>query len=188
MKEVAVLFARSDSIYYEIEGTDVYDIHRDARTFAGNKPIVAHPPCRAWGRLAHMAKPRADEKELAVYAIKMIRRFGGVLEHPERSKLWNHLSLPLGANRDEFGGFTLSIDQHWFGHKARKRTWLYIVGISPSDIPEYSINLAYPRYTVNSCLRAGHPSRLPEITKAEREHTPPDLARYLVSLARMCKV
>ena len=65
MNHVAVLFARSDSNYRAIPGTDVFDLARDARTFRGGMPVVAHPPCRSWGRLRHFAKPRADEKAAA---------------------------------------------------------------------------------------------------------------------------
>jgi hypothetical protein len=185
MKDVAVLFARSDSIYYQIPGCDVYDINRNALTYTGNLPIVAHPPCRSWGKLSHFAKPRNGEKELAIWAIQQIRNVGGVLEHPESSKLWNLLNLPLGNKIDVFGGFTLSIDQFWFGHKAAKRTWLYIVGIGPAEIPPYKIKYEYPKYTVNSALRKGHPNRKPEISKAEREQTPTELANWLVNLARL---
>ena len=45
--KVAVLFARKDSIYKEFEQCDVYDIERNALTFSGGIPIIAHPPCRS---------------------------------------------------------------------------------------------------------------------------------------------
>ena len=54
---VAVLFARSDSVYKTLPGCDVWDKERDARCFAGNEKIVAHPPCRGWGKLRKLAKP-----------------------------------------------------------------------------------------------------------------------------------
>lgn len=82
---VAVLFARADSVYKTLPGTDVWDAARDARNWPGGVPVVAHPPCRAWGRLAHMAKPKPDEKDLARWAVAQVRRFGGVLEHPAAS-------------------------------------------------------------------------------------------------------
>ena len=34
----------------------------------------------------------------------------------------------------------------------------------------------------------GDPQKRPECTKPEREHTPPDLALWLVELARRCQV
>lgn len=51
LRQIAVLFARQDSIYKTLPGCDVWDIERDARKWPGGCPVVAHPPCRAWGRL-----------------------------------------------------------------------------------------------------------------------------------------
>jgi hypothetical protein len=137
---IAVLFARQDSRYKELDGYDVYDIDRDARKFDEDYPVIAHPPCRAWGRLSHMANPRPDEKDLAWFALRMVRKNGGVLEHPKGSKLWKEAVLPMpGEFPDEFGGFTILIDQYHFGHVARKWTHLYIVGIEPKDLPEIPI-------------------------------------------------
>ena len=40
---VAVLFAREDSHYKTLPQCDVYDMARDARTYDGPHPVVAHP-------------------------------------------------------------------------------------------------------------------------------------------------
>ena len=107
MRQVAVLFARADSIYKTMPGCDVWDMDRDARKFPGGMPIVGHPPCRAWGQLRHLAvvKPRADEKALAPWCIQKIRENGGVLEHPKGSSLWPVLGLPEpNGLPDEWGG------------------------------------------------------------------------------------
>lgn len=188
MKTVAVLFARADSIYKTLPECDVFDIDRDARTFAGGIPVVAHPPCRAWGRLASFAKPRHDEKELAMFAVDQVRACGGVLEHPARSNLWPAAQLPAPGSVDVFGGFTMPINQHWWGHKAEKATWLYIVGVSPRDVPAMPMTLERPTHCVAPPhgMRAGHPDWRPIITKPERERTPPALARWLVDLAQIC--
>ena len=77
---VAVLYARPNSIYKRLEAADVWDMERDARCWPGGAPVVAHPPCRAWGRLRHFAKPRPDEKGLALHAVAAVREHGGVLE------------------------------------------------------------------------------------------------------------
>jgi hypothetical protein len=188
---IAVLFARSDSVYKSITGCDVYDIDRDARTWPGGSPVVAHPPCRAWGGLSHMAKPRPDEKDLARFAVKQIRAFGGVLEHPKKSKLWADQSLPAPGCFDDFGGWTLPIFQQWFGHRAEKATLLYIVGCKPSDIPEMPMVLGEATHTIASSTarqRRDHPQHRPEVTKSEREHTPPALAEWLVDLASRCQM
>ena len=80
---VAVLFARPDSIYKTFPAIDVFDELRDARTFRGGCPVVAHPPCRAWSRMKAFAKPKPWEKDLARWAVQVVRENGGVLEHPQ---------------------------------------------------------------------------------------------------------
>ena len=128
---VAVLFAREDSHYKTLPQCDVYDMARDARTYDGPHPVVAHPPCRAWATLRHHALPRPDERNLARLAVALVREFGGVLEHPHRTTLWEAQRLPAVGQRDAFGGFTLVIDQNWWGHRAQKRTRLYVVAANP---------------------------------------------------------
>ncbi|PZU51886.1 MAG: hypothetical protein DI561_15030 [Thauera sp.] len=186
---VAVLFARQDSVYKSFDGVDVFDIDRDARTWPGGTPCIAHPPCRAWGSLRHFAKPRPDEKVLALFAVDQVRRWGGVLEHPAASTLWPVAGLPEPGQFDEFGGWTLPIDQDWFGHRAEKRTKLYIVGCAPRSIPPIMFKLEEPTHVVSpsSRIRKGMPAYRPQLRKAEREHTPPDLARWLVDLASRCR-
>ena len=49
MHPVVVLFVRADSIYKTLPGVECYDEARDARTWPGGCPVVAHPPCRTWG-------------------------------------------------------------------------------------------------------------------------------------------
>lgn len=44
---VAALFCRSDSVYKSMPGVDVFDLERDALTWSGGSPVVAHPLCRA---------------------------------------------------------------------------------------------------------------------------------------------
>jgi len=186
MNPVAVLFARADSVYKTIPGCDVYDIERDARTWPGGCPVVAHPPCRAWASLRNWAKPREGEKDLAHFAIAAVRRWGGVLEHPMLSTLWTVAGLPQPGDRDEFGGWTLIVDQNWWGHRARKRTRLYIVGVDPSDIPVMPIKLGEATHTVGLWSGRNKATCRPSIAKHEYESTPPELAQWLVDLARMC--
>lgn len=193
---IAVLFARGDSYYKTMPDTDVYDIERDARTWPGGTPLVAHPPCRAWGRFAHVAKPREGEKDLALLAVRHIREFGGVLEHPLGSKLWAVAGLPKPGQRDEFGGWTLPIMQHWFGHRAEKKTLLYICGVEPHEIEAMHFKLGGATHVIaqdrspkngRGRLRKGMEGWRPEVTPREREHTPPALAEWLVNVARRCQ-
>jgi hypothetical protein len=181
---IAVLFARQDSRYKELQGYDVYDIDRDARKYNGNDPVIAHPPCRAWGRLSHMANPRPDEKELAYFALKQVRKNGGILEHPKGSKLWKEAPLPKpGEPQDEYGGFTILIDQYHFGHVARKWTHLYIVGINRNELPTIPVREGQPWKTI--CGITGQPGR--RCTQYEREYSPDGLIEFLTTICEKIK-
>lgn len=181
--KVAVLFARGDSHYKTLADVDVWDIERDARKWPGGGPVVAHPPCRAWGRLRHFANPRPDEKELAIWAVAQVRSFGGVLEHPAGSTLWPAAGLPEPMTRDSFGGWTLPVIQQWWGHRAEKKTLLYICGMEPCDLPEIPFVMGEATHVIQSRKRKDH---RPHVSKSEREHTPPAFAAWLVELARRC--
>jgi len=184
---VAVLFARADSNYKLLPGVEVFDMERDARTYDGPYPVVAHPPCRAWGRLRAFAKPRPDERNLGRLAVALVREFGGVLEHPESSKLWDSQKLPKPGERDSYGGWTLAAPQKWWGHRAEKKTWFYVVGCEPKDIPRMPFVMGEATHTVGLFSGRDRSRARPEIGKAEREHTPPQLATWLVELAEKCK-
>ena len=191
---VAILYARSDSIYKTMEGCDVWDATRDARKFPGGMPVVAHPPCRAWGALSHMANPRPDEKDLARHAVKVIREYGGVLEHPYASKLWPDQKLPALGKRDEFGGFTVAIPQVWFGHCMEKNTKLYVCGCEPKDLPEIPLSFATATHAMGGKWlfdvkkRLGRDGIMREDARKgkDREGTPPAFAKWLVAVARQC--
>lgn len=184
MRIVTVLFARADSVYKSLPGCDVWDLERNAKKWTGGSPVVAHPPCRAWGRLRYFAHPEAGEMELATWAVDRVRQFGGVLEHPKGSRLW--LSrLPYPGEVDEFGGWTLPILQFWFGHRCEKATWLYIVGVAPGQLPPIPFALGDATHVIQSGKRSGH---RPHVPKPEREKTPRILAEWLIELARNTKI
>jgi len=193
---VAALFVRPDSFYKSMQSVDCWDIGRDARQWPGGSPLIAHPPCRAWGRLRHMAKPRDDEKALAIFAVEQVRRWGGVVEHPAASTLWQACGLPEPGKVDTFGGWTLPILQSSWGHRADKATRLYIVGCPARNVPDMPYVMGQApciigtsgRRADGSRLRAGDQGFRPEVSKAEREHTPPALCAWLVELARRCRV
>jgi hypothetical protein len=177
---VAVLFAREDSVYKTLPGCDVWDVHRDARHWLGGYPVVAHPPCRAWGRLRHFAHPREGERDLALWAVEQVRLWGGILEHPSGSMLWASADLPKPGSTDEYGGWTLPVLQQWWGHRAEKATLLYLCGIEPSELPLIPFVMGEATHVVQSRKREGY---RPHISKAEREHTPIEFARWLVEAA-----
>ena len=183
---VAVLFARADSHYKSLPGLDVWDEARDARRWPGGAPLVAHPPCRLWGKLRQFAKSTDPqmERQLAIDAISHLWRFGGVLEHPAGSTLWAHMGLPRpGRAPDSFGGWTAQVRQCDWGHPAEKLTWLYIVGCHPDDMPAMP-----PPGEPTACIKPqrGVPRHLKIVTKPERELTPLPFATWLVEVARRC--
>lgn len=170
--KTSVLFTCDQSSYLDDVRADCWPASRDARLWLGSGPLIAHPPCRAWGRLRGFASPRPGEADLARFSVHMVRAFGGVLEHPEASLLWRDMALPRpGEGFDPFGGWTLGITQDWFGHPAPKKTWLYIVGLPPKRIPALPFVLGSASGRVeNQC-------------RAHRERTPFPLAVWLLDLA-----
>jgi hypothetical protein len=188
---VAVLFARADSIYKSIGNLDVFDAERDARNYQGPHPIIAHPPCRGWGCLRMMSKVTPEEKALGSRAVEQVRKWGGVLEHPRGSTFWKAAGLPRsGAGPDFHGGFTLMIEQWWWGHRAQKATWLYICGCTRAEVPAMPLKFGTAPNVVTNIhgLRSGMPGYRKEITEREREATPPAFAAWLVDLARVCRI
>ena len=180
--DIPILFTESNSFYKSLPGTDCYDIKRNALTFQGESAVIAHPPCRLFSRLRAFSTAPQSEKELAYFALSVIQQNGGILEHPANSILWKEKNLPFGNQIDEFGGFTLSVDQHWFGHPARKNTWLYIVGLSPGQLPNYSLKFDAIQFKQD---KADNKSGKKEIPKKLRNATPPDFARWLLEIARL---
>ena len=189
MNPIAVLFVDDDSVYKTM-ALDYYDKARNARTWAGGCPVLCHPPCRGWGCLRKMSHATAEEKALGTWAADQVRRWGGVLEHPRGSTLWKAANLPRpGTGLDSWGGFTLDVDQFWWGHRAQKRTWLYLCGCKLGDVPAMPIKLGKAPNVVTNIhgLRAGQPGYRKEITKRERAATPPAFAAWLVELTRRCR-
>lgn len=168
--KVAALFVRKNTPYAAL-GCDCYDEKRNALSWSGGVPGVFHPPCRAWGQLSHLAKPREGERELALWAIEKVRQFGGVVEHPATSRLWATVGCLTPGVRDQHGGVLIPVFQSWWGHRAPKKTMFYIVGPVP-ELPEYE------------------PARMQrpveDMCRAERERTPAALAAWLVDVARAC--
>lgn len=186
---VAALYVDPRGPYPWIEGIDVWDEERDARRYLGTDPVVAHPPCGPWGRLRHLS--RGDAADCAPIAVGQVRRFGGVLEHPAGSLLWRYADLPLpGAPADGWGGYTVECAQVDWGHVARKRTWLYLVRVPRSAL--VSPEPREPTHWISGgrgcdgkkAKTTPVPAGIKICSAQQRRRTPPDFARYLVSLAR----
>lgn len=180
-RDIAALFVRRDSVYKLMAGVDAWDDERDALKYEGSDPIVAHPPCRLFGRLHTFAKAEESERGLAYFAIGLARRNGGVVEHPAHSRLWHDMGLPTPQGGvDRFGGHTVALNQFAFGHKALKPTWLYVVRCEA--LPTMPVDYGAPAYCIASSR--ANKGRLKHVTHAEREHTPSAFAAWLVEVAR----
>ena len=169
-KTIAALYCEPASIYHDFQQVDVYDEERDALTFRGGMPIIAHPPCRLWSRLRHMSTAAIAERQFAIHAINVARSHGGIVEHPASSSLWKFPGMPKRGQRDAQGGWIMTIDQGAFGHQCQKRTSLYMFGIQPEQLPAFSIWSNHTR-TVQS-QHSGN-----------RNSTPEPMARWLIECA-----
>jgi hypothetical protein len=188
VRPIAALFVRADSIYKTLPGVDCYDEARDARTWPGGCPAVAHPPCRTWGCLkAFATKAPPHEHALGPWAVEQVRRWGGILEHPKGSTLFGECGCAVpGGLPDEWGGMTLLVDQWNWGHKARKATLLYVVGTR--DFPPVPKRDGKPTHCVGRPGGRRKPDQIPCCTHEDREKTPPAFAAWLVELVRKCKM
>jgi len=46
---IAALYVQEGGCYTGLDGVDPWPESRDARSYAGPYPVVAHPPCERWG-------------------------------------------------------------------------------------------------------------------------------------------
>src|SRR5262245_39623422 len=111
MLTVAALYIDPRGPYPKLEGVECWDAVRDARLYDGPHPVVAHPPCKNYSRISYLAK--GDERDCAIRAVVQVRRWGGVLEHPAHSRLFNRMVpgyLPWpGDLPDPWGGITIAV-------------------------------------------------------------------------------
>jgi hypothetical protein len=197
-ERVAVLYVDPRGPYMGRGDVDAWDAARDARQYDGPLPVVAHPPCGPWGGLRHLYK--GTEHDCAPRAVEQVRRFGGVLEHPAQSRLWAHCQLPRPDELpDAWGGVTIEVDQVRWGHVARKRTWLYLVGLRdvgampPPREPTHWISgfrsaggRKYPaRYKRNGCAV---PPGIKVCSAEQRRRTPAAFAEWLIALAKSARM
>jgi hypothetical protein len=184
VKMIAVLCVSRNSVYKQIKGVDSYDEDRDARTFPGGIPAVAHPPCRCYSAFCrHQAKPKDRESEMAlgVWCVDQVRKWGGVIEQPAHSKLWETCGLPQPKDRNAAEcAWSMELPQFWFGDVREKNTWLFFSRIPRADVPKLPFRLK----------PEGGDRRAWQLmsSKNQREKTPMQFAQWLVECARRCEV
>ncbi len=202
---VAALFVETGGVYYGLPDVDPWDEARDARLYAGPWPVVAHPPCERWGRYwnggpsARIRRIKGDDGGCFAAALASVRRFGGVLEHPEGSHAWRAFDL-VPPHRcggwvaaDFQGGWTACVEQGAYGHRARKATWLYAHGV---ELPSLAWGRAAGEFArledgFHSAAERARGKRnngiIERLSKPERAATPPAFRDLLLSIARSAR-
>ncbi len=144
---VAALYVEPKGCYVGVPGVDPWDEARDARTYAGPNPVVAHSPCQRWGRFWHGSTRKPHQYKLGddggcfQKALHAVQRWGGVLEHPAHSKAWDAFGLlkPTAGQGWQFDFenklWMCYVEQGHYGHFSRKPTWLIVSGVSFLDLP-----------------------------------------------------
>lgn len=195
---IAVLYADPAGVYAGLPDVDLWDEARDARRYAGPWPVVAHPPCQRWCKMAPVnqaryGQPVGEDDGCFAAALKAVQRFGGVLEHPAHSYAWAAHGLPWppesgGWQRDIAGGWCCYVEQGHYGHAARKPTWLYAVNTELPELrwgaydgPTAWISADRPRAILNAMGIA-------QLSKRQASATPPRFRDVLLALAVSARV
>ncbi len=198
--DVSVLYVDPRGPYPKLVA-DWWDEKRDARKYAGPNPVVAHPPCERWGRYwgggpmlvgTPRQKTLGDDGGCFRVAVASVRRFGGVLEHPEGSHAFaaHDLIRPRwreGWRGSESSGWVCCVAQGNYGHRARKLTWLFCTGAKPREldwsIPACSIRLEDGFHSKEERARAVKTGRCQRSSKFQRLESPLPFAQLLLELA-----
>ncbi len=210
---LAALYVDPTGSYAGLDGVELWDEDRDARTYPGPHPIVAHPPCQRWGRFWHGSPSRPHQYKLGddggcfAAALASLRRWGGVLEHPADSHAWDYHCIPrppraggwIYAGRG-YGSptmWTCCVYQGHYGHAAGKPTWLLAAGMPLSALPSLRWGKTEQRLHPGVLARHGYArARRMGMTSAIggkdktkiRNATPPEFRDLLLSIARLCDV
>jgi hypothetical protein len=201
---IAALYVEKGGCYSQAENVEIWDVERDARKYAGPWPVVAHPPCQLWINYAALNFKRwggehnrpGNDGGCFKHALDAVNQFGGVLEHPAFSKAWNCYGLhrpprdggwmadPFGAcGEDERRGFVCEVWQSAYGHRARKRTWLY-ASLAPSRIPELNWSREPGTHQCGYHDQRGKNRNKPTLSKKEASATPLPFRDLLLDIAR----
>jgi hypothetical protein len=200
-KVIAALYVATGGCYFGLPDVDPWDKPRDARLYSGPFPVVAHPPCERWGRYwggAPSTYPRlilGDDDGCFAAALAAVRRWGGVLEHPEGSHAWRAFGLNAPPRSggwifaDFRGGWTCCVEQGAYDHRARKATWLYAHGVDLTSLrwgkaPGDFIRLESGFHSREERARAIKTGACQRLSKNQRQATPTAFRDLLISIAQ----
>lgn len=196
MNKIAALFVQADGCYSNEEMFDAWPESRDARKYDGELPVIAHPPCQLWGALAAVNyarwggehnKPGSDGGCFAS-ALASVRRCGGVLEHPAKTRAWNAHGLAKPNNLSWMqiaeNEYVCEVWQSAYGHRANKATWLFYCGRKP-----FELNWDKPKgsHQIGFYDQRGKQFNKPTLSKREANATPLEFRELLVKLALWSK-
>lgn len=197
---ISALFVSEKGYYSKKEGIDLWDIARDAKKYQGDNRVIAHPPCERWGRYwsggpsTKIRRVLGDDDGCFEFALAAVRRCGGVLEHPEASHAFRVFELGRpnrkgGWMRSKDGvGWICCVEQGHYGHRARKATWLYFVGVAqPKDLiwgasGGERMDEGFRSTAARRAARAAGIKPIKRFTAFERLATPPLFAELLIEL------
>jgi len=209
---IAALFVDPAGIYSGRPDVDCWGVERDARLYDGPHPVVAHPPCERWGRhwsggpSAKVRRELGDDAGCFAAALGHVLRFGGVLEHPEASHAFRVFGLgrpkPGSWQESGFGwvmrpgqrGWVTQVAQSAYGHRARKRTWLFCAGYTepaPMDWSEPQgerLDEGFHSKEERDAARAAGVRPRARLSTRENLATPPAFAEALIRLALDAKL
>ena len=190
---IAVLCVQANSVYRQFDNLELWGEKQDAFSFPGGKPVIAHPPCSRWCRLAGLVEARwghkrGDDGGLFEFCLRAVRENGGVLEHPAFSDAFAFHGLPKpsyeGWARTVCGGYVAYLEQGRYGHPAKKATWLYAHG---TDLPELRWGRQIEQkqtHLVSWCgNRTWEGHDRPRLTKKQASATPVEFAKELIKIA-----
>ncbi|MEL6705871.1 MAG: hypothetical protein AAFP15_16510 [Bacteroidota bacterium] len=201
---IAALYVETSGVYFGLDGVDPWDEQRDARSYAGPHPVVAHPPCKRWGRYwsggpsAKVRRKLGDDGGCFAFAWAAVRTFGGVIEHPEASHAWRIFGIPAPPKSGGWipvstGGWTCCVEQGHYGHAARKATWLYVFGRpKPPDLlwgPAEGKTRLDPGFhsKAERDAASADDKSVRRLSAQQRISTPKPFRDLLINIARTCR-
>ncbi len=194
---IAALYVETNGAYYGLPGVEPWDEAKDARRYFGPWPVVAHPPCQRWGAMAAVNYARwggdhnkpGNDGGCFSSALDAVRTWGGVLEHPAKSRAWAAHGLPKpfnGWQRAACGGWVCEVWQSAYGHQANKATWLYAYGVGlPADL-DWSRPVG--THQIGFHDQRGKARNKPTLGRRAASATPSEFRDILLSIAASANV